>query len=595
MIGFLQPLWLWALPAALLPLVLHLVARRQPPTVPFPAVRYLQQVTRDHQRRLRLQHWLLLLVRTLLILALVLAAAGPTVARGGPPGHAPAALVLIVDNSPSSGAVPGGVPVLDGLRGAARAILEKATEEDAVWLLTADGVPRRAPPAALRRAVDSLAPSDVRLDLGVALTRAADLLEQQDRPSEVIVVLSDLQRTALGPAALAVPLVVARLPGEPPANLGVQEIDPGEQPWAPGEHRVRIRLAGDSGRTTPLVVRLGTRDSRPRLAGVNAVTEVPLQAPAPGWHPLAAVIDPDEFRADDRRETMVRVLPVARVRWDPSDRYLDAAATTLVEAGRLQAGNEVSLGALGAGASVVLPPTDVAALGALNRALERRGSAWRFGGPVAVEQATDSSALVGRVRVYRRYRLLYTGGAPEGVAATVAGEPWIAGAGGIVLVGSRFETAWTDLPASPRFVPLVDALANRLVRGEQDRLEGAPGVPTRLPDAVDVVEGGGKRWEVEGGAAWYPPATGLYLLISGADTIGAVAVNLDPRESDLRAATDADVTALWPTARVVELGAAAHAAFAAGARGHLRGPLLLLAALLALVEAALASGRWRRA
>lgn len=594
MIGFLQPLWLWALPAALLPLILHLVARRQPPTVPFPAVRYLQQVTRDHQRRLRLQHWLLLLVRTLLILALVLAAAGPTVARQGLPGHAPAALVLVLDNSPSSGAVTGGVPALDRLRAAALEVLGKATGEDAIWLLTADGGVRRAPVEALRRTVDSLAPSEFRLDLGAALSRAADLLAQEDRPAEIIV-LSDLQRTALGAATVKSPLLVARPAGSPPANVGVIAIHPGEQPWAPGEHRVRVRLEGDSGRATPLILRLGERDSRPRLAGVDALTEVPLQAPVPGWHPLAATIDPDEFRADDRRVTMVRVLPVARARWDSTDRYLDAAATALVEAGRLRPGDEVTLGSLGAGASVVVPPNDVAALGALNRALERRGSAWRFGGPVAVEQAADSNALVGTARVYRRFRLLYTGGAPEGVVATVAGEPWIAGTAGIVLVGSRFDPAWTDLPASPRFVPLVDALANRLVRGEQDRLDGTPGAPVRLPDAVDEVEAGGRRWDVEGGAAWRPPATGLYLLRTGADTIGALAVNLDPRESDLRAATDAEVTALWPTARMIPLGDVTSAAFAAGAQGHLRGPLLVLAALLALVEMALASGRWRRA
>ena len=71
MIGFLHPLLLWALPLTALPLVLHLVARRQPPTVLFPAVRYLQQATREHQRRLKLEHWLLLAVRTLLVLAVI--------------------------------------------------------------------------------------------------------------------------------------------------------------------------------------------------------------------------------------------------------------------------------------------------------------------------------------------------------------------------------------------------------------------------------------------------------------------------------------------------------------------------------------------
>ncbi|HTL04618.1 MAG TPA: BatA domain-containing protein, partial [Gemmatimonadales bacterium] len=83
MIGFTAP---WALPglaAAAIPLLLHLFARRIPPTVLFPATRYLAETARAHHRRLTLQHWLLLLVRTLLIALLVLAAAGPTLPSGG--------------------------------------------------------------------------------------------------------------------------------------------------------------------------------------------------------------------------------------------------------------------------------------------------------------------------------------------------------------------------------------------------------------------------------------------------------------------------------------------------------------------------------
>ena len=254
MSGFLNPLWLWALPAAALPLILHLVARRQPPTVAFPAVRYLQQVTRDHQRRLKLQHWLLLLVRTLLVLALILAAAGPTVARDGLASHAPAALVLMLDNSPSSGAVSGGTPVLDRLRAAARTVLDKATPEDAVWLVTSDGLARRAPVERLRAAVGfAPMPSEIRLDLGVALAQAGDLLANADRPGEVVV-LSDLQRSALSAVRLPVPVLVGMPDLVPPPNLGVATLDPGPQPWSPGENRVRVRLAGDSGRTSPLSV-----------------------------------------------------------------------------------------------------------------------------------------------------------------------------------------------------------------------------------------------------------------------------------------------------------------------------------------------------
>ena len=74
--GFLAPWVLAALPLALVPVILHLIQRRDPPTVEFPAVRYLVQVTEEHQRRLRLRHLLLLIVRTLLIILLIVLLAG---------------------------------------------------------------------------------------------------------------------------------------------------------------------------------------------------------------------------------------------------------------------------------------------------------------------------------------------------------------------------------------------------------------------------------------------------------------------------------------------------------------------------------------
>jgi hypothetical protein len=91
--GFLQPLALLALPAAGIPLLLHLWKRRTPPRVPFPAIRYIARTTEEHRRRLRLQHLLLLVLRTIVVLALVLAASRPVV-RGrvaGAIAHEPTA------------------------------------------------------------------------------------------------------------------------------------------------------------------------------------------------------------------------------------------------------------------------------------------------------------------------------------------------------------------------------------------------------------------------------------------------------------------------------------------------------------------------
>src|SRR3954451_12458518 len=143
MIGFLHPWALAGLLAAAIPVLLHLLARREPPTVVFPAVRYLITTTREHQRRLKLQHLLLLLLRTLLIIALVLAAAGPPRPGSGVAAHGPSALVLVVDNSPSSGVVVEGTARLAQFQAAARAVLARPPPRRAIWLLAADGVPRR--------------------------------------------------------------------------------------------------------------------------------------------------------------------------------------------------------------------------------------------------------------------------------------------------------------------------------------------------------------------------------------------------------------------------------------------------------------------
>ena len=165
MIGFLHPWLLAGLAAAGIPILLHLVARREPPTVVFPAVRYLVTTTQENQRRLKLQHWLLLLLRTLLIAALVMAAAGPTVQLSGVPGHPPTALVVILDNSPSSAVVAGGTPRLARLKAAARAVLARATASDGLWLITADGTPRHGDRASLLQLTDSLQRTPFRMAL----------------------------------------------------------------------------------------------------------------------------------------------------------------------------------------------------------------------------------------------------------------------------------------------------------------------------------------------------------------------------------------------------------------------------------------------
>lgn len=590
--SFLHPWMLLGLGAAAIPIILHLIARRRPPTVIFPAVRYLVDTAREHQRRLRIRNLLLLLVRTALIVALMLAASGPSVPLSGVPGHVPSALVVIVDNSVSSGAVAGGTAVGEPLRRAAAEVLSRATAEDALWLLTADGLARSGDRRTLTGMVDSLATSSMRLDLGQAIRQADAILAGEERPGEIFLI-TDLQRTAVSPAVTEAPLVVVRPEGDVVSNVGVGSVETGTQPWQLDGGRLIVTIAGDADAPVALSIAVGGRPERQTLAGPGAPVAVTVTGLTPGWWPVVVSVDPDELRADDRRVTAVRVAPVARVTWNPADLHLATAVQVLEADGRVRRGNEVTLGGLGRGLSVVFPPADPAEVGALNRALGRRGVAWRFGDPVNAAERSDSGALVGAVAVARRYRLERSTAGGTGVLATVGGDPWMVRDAGVVLLGSRLDPEWTELPLAAEFVPFVDALINRVARGEVALRQGTPGGTVLLPDRTTEVHSGERRWTVEGGAPFSPPATGLYYLVAGIDTMGVLAANVDVRESYLERAGDRAIRQLWHPARIIEPERARDVVFAAGARGDLRGPLLWLALALALVEVGLASLRKR--
>jgi len=558
--------------------------------VVFPAVRYLVDTTREHQRRLKLQNWLLLLIRTLLVALVVTAAAGPTSPIRSAAGHSPAALVLILDNSLSSGAVVNGTSRLATFRTAAREILDRATSEDHLWLMLADGVLRGGDPAALKLLVDSAAPAFTRLDLGHALSQGQEVLTTQALPGELVLV-TDLQRTAVTEAEIRFPLLIIRPEDDPSGNLGVSGIEAGPQPWSLGGGRAIVSVVGDSNLSLPLTVRLGDRPPRQALASAGAAVPVILSSAVSGWWPVQAELDPDELLADNIRTGVVRIAPVARVSWDSTERFVAAACEVLERNGRISRGNEVTIGPVALGLTVVEPPQDPAQLGAINRALAARGVGWQYGTLNAAAGTTDSNALISRERVARRYTLETVESGRTGVIATVGGAPWIVRAGDVVLLGSRIDPEWTGLPISAGFVPFMDALLNRIARGELTVSGGNPDEPIALPDLVTAVRQGARQWVVEGGAPFRPGDIGIYFLLAGRDTIGALAVNFDPRESLLARAADGSVRDLWRGASFASPSGGPRQAFSLGVRTDLRGPALWMVLLLGLAEVALASAR----
>lgn len=587
MIAFSAPWALVGLLAAALPVLLHLVQRREPPEVAFPAVRYLEDATRDHRRRLKLRNLLLLVVRTLLIIMLVLAAAGPTVAARGFGDHQPSALVLVVDNSASSAAVREGEMTLTSLVTAAGGVLERATGADRVWLMTADGMARSGTRGDLVARLATLAPEPVRLDLGAAIAQGRDLVNGTGRPGEVVVV-TDLQRSAVTEARGEGAVLVIRPATPPSANRRVTSIETGTQPWGADGGRVGITVTGPDTTPIPVTIAIGARTLREVLVAPGAAASQRVPPISPGWSVVRVNLSPDEFRLDDTARVVIRVAPPVPVRWNADDRWVGAALDVLTAEGRVRNGDGVRVGGLGAGASIVVPPVDPALTGALNRALAARGAAWRYGLPVLQDSRTDSTDLLPARETVSRRVTLEPIGAESQVLVRVDGDPWLVRTGDLLMLGSRMEPEWTGLPLAASFVPFVDALVTRASRDAPVLLSVAAGDPVVLPDHVTGVHREGITTRVEGGARWRPNEAGIHYLVSGADTIGAVVARVDPRESELARGTDQEVRSLWRGARIEDLDRGPRIAFTAGGRGDLRTWLLIVALLLVLTESVLA-------
>ena len=103
--AFLNPLFLFGLLAAAIPLLIHLWSRRQAVTVDFSSLMFLVAAHRQNVRRLQLKQLLILLLRMLIVALIALALARPFLTLGLPLAavRAKTDVVIVLDNSYSMG------------------------------------------------------------------------------------------------------------------------------------------------------------------------------------------------------------------------------------------------------------------------------------------------------------------------------------------------------------------------------------------------------------------------------------------------------------------------------------------------------------
>src|SRR5262245_2735360 len=211
--NFLNPLFLFGLTAAAIPVLIHLFTRRRPREVKFPSLEFLAEVNQSEIRRLRLKQWLLLALRTLAVALLAMAMARPSLkggANGRGSGTAASTLIALVDVSGSMGAPDAeGRPLTATARRVVESLLATLGPADELLLVPYDRAvhPLSEKPLAdaarLRAAAQALAPSASATDHAAALTLAGRALSQSRSLNRELFWISDFQRSGFHGAPAA--------------------------------------------------------------------------------------------------------------------------------------------------------------------------------------------------------------------------------------------------------------------------------------------------------------------------------------------------------------------------------------------------------
>lgn len=198
---FLSAVFCWALPLVAVPIVIHLLHRRQQRVIRWGAMQFLVDSMRRRRRIWRLDDWLLMLLRTAALLALVLALARPLV-RASWLGVGPQRdVILVLDVSLSMSRVTGDQTPFERQQQQVDDILNRLSSEDSLQVVLAAATPlwQTTEPVTkssdsfenLRGRLHALQPGLGPSDLLAAIEQALAAEPTEDAQSRLIAVITD--------------------------------------------------------------------------------------------------------------------------------------------------------------------------------------------------------------------------------------------------------------------------------------------------------------------------------------------------------------------------------------------------------------------
>lgn len=201
--SFLSPMFLLGLPLLAVPVLIHLLNRRQQKRLDWGAMRFLLQAATRRRRLWRLTDLLLLILRVLALLFFVFALARPLLPVNWLGGSGPREVILIIDQSMSTAQREGDQTLFALQLEKARQLMRGLTARDTIRVLLAGETPEwlLAEPVAATSGVITkvgselaeLQPTLGSADIAASVREALELEVAEDKIARIISVVTDGQ------------------------------------------------------------------------------------------------------------------------------------------------------------------------------------------------------------------------------------------------------------------------------------------------------------------------------------------------------------------------------------------------------------------
>ncbi|MFH1283632.1 MAG: VWA domain-containing protein [bacterium] len=201
--SFLYPYFLWALPLAGLPIILHLLFKKKPKLYRFSYLHFINLATRQNVPHSRLKNYLLLFVRCLILLILTILFSRPVLHFGDTfkkKKELSRSFVILIDNSYSMGFQVGDRNYFEYVKDSSRELINNLSDSDRAAVVVFSNRVEFASgqltndKQLLQKKVSEIKLSNNPTDITSAFDVASRLLKNTQTPSSVIIVFSDFAK-----------------------------------------------------------------------------------------------------------------------------------------------------------------------------------------------------------------------------------------------------------------------------------------------------------------------------------------------------------------------------------------------------------------